>query len=341
MTKTIISLVLALFAGLANAGGFTVFDNVEACKIAVTAGKAVIYTPTTKAPFQGGKGWEKKTVNAGGACLGKAYVMEDGAPVNGKAVYVPEGFVYWEHTSGVFRMNDCSNPFGQLATVQPSSAGSTTAEVVSPDVPVMHGACTTNDCNTVTEVQVVNQIILRNGICQDNVLGKTFAPTNGQCNFAPVQANVSMVATSTVACGGCGNSQPTASVKPAAQTAADCVDCHPTLLLTGRKPRTDGRCVLKVKDGQDGTESYIRFGLQDKGRLTAVKVTDEAGNTNPLSGQYATMVGDGQATVQLEGNMDCNVAVRAFSTERALKWTAPRLGLRNCVPIGIVTSVRG
>lgn len=93
---------------------FTVFTTVEACDAARQAGRANAYKPLTNAPFKGGEGWTKKAVPSGGACLGGAYVLEDGVPHRSRAVFVPEGFAYWEHTSGAYRMHDCSNPFEMI-----------------------------------------------------------------------------------------------------------------------------------------------------------------------------------------------------------------------------------
>lgn len=130
--KSILSLVFALlFTGHASA--FNVFENVEQCKATVAAGKAEFYEPKTNHPFKGGKGWTKKTVPAGGACLTGAYILEDGKPVGGKIVAVPAGFPYWEHTSGAKRMHKCGNPFDNV--VVPSKEEAKPAPTVTVPTP--------------------------------------------------------------------------------------------------------------------------------------------------------------------------------------------------------------
>lgn len=311
MFKTLVSVVaLFAFASVANASGFSVFDSIEQCEIARVAGKAKTYTPSTKAPFQGGKGWTKKVVPSGGACLGQAHVLEDGAPKNGKAVYVEEGFVYWEHTSGAFRMNDCSNPFGSLMlaskpqsqTTQPASTATT---------------CTTDDCGNTTKVvehrTIINEVVEVRQQCMAN--GQEIALTSGQCIAPQILA--------------------TLPVKVESATQGSCgAACEPAMALkvTNKVARTDGRCVLKVTD-QENQIRFVRFGLQDSGHISAVRVTDEGGST--LMKEFSSMVGDGQSTAQIS-NKDCDLAIKAFSTPRALNWTAPRLGFKKCVVVGRV-----
>jgi len=117
INRVVIAFLISVLSVSASAASF--FENTEQCKNAAIAGRATPYTPTTKAEFKGGAGWIKKVVPAGGACLGEAHVLEDGAPSNGKTVFVKEGFVYWEQQStGAFRMHDCSNPFGSIVLVK-------------------------------------------------------------------------------------------------------------------------------------------------------------------------------------------------------------------------------
>jgi hypothetical protein len=312
MTKIIVSLILVLVSGFAQASGFTVFDNVDSCKIAVSADKAQSYTPTTKAPFAGGKGWTKKVVGAGGACLGQAHVLEDGAPKNGKAVFVPAGFVYWEHTSGAFRMNDCSNPFGQLVAIQPVQTPTSVAQAA--EVPIQHGSCTTNDCNTVTEVQVLNQVVVRNLICKDEVTRTTFAPTNGQCNFAPAQANVQMVATSSVACGNTCNNKSTSNLN-----------------ISGKVARTDNRCVVKLSF--NGSSRYVRLSPEKgTGRLMAAVVDNEQAEFNRSN----PIVYVGADNAFLHANSTCEAAIEGFSSNRSYAPTIRKLGLPDCTFVGKV-----
>jgi hypothetical protein len=299
MTKIIVSLFLILVSSFAQASGFTVFDNIDACKIAVSAGKAQSYTPTTKAPFQGGKGWTKKVVGAGGACLGQAHVLEDGAPKNGKSVYVPAEFVYWEHISGSLRMHICSNPFGSLAQLTPVVSTGTS----QPEAPAVleHGSCTTNNCNTVTEVQVVNQVVVRNGVCKDEVNNTTFAPTNGQCNFNTIQANVSVSANSSTVCLNCtsGASIKPVSTTPAAQTSAPCTTCGEKVTVTREEKRTDGRCFVQTNMGY---KFEVRANASN-GRLMASLVNPQ--NNNPIDGTRSLYVGNVQASKKSQG-FDCD-----------------------------------
>ncbi len=336
MTKFLASLALMLVCGIAQAAGFTVFDNIEACKNAAFAGKAQSYTPKTKAPFVGTPGWTNKVVGVGGACLGQAHVLEDGASRNGKAVYVSEGFVYWEHTSGAFRMHDCSNPFGEIAFIRPAPAPTPQA-VPAPAAGQPTSSCTTDDCGNktvnVVEKTIVNRVTEIVDTCVVN--GVTIQMQNNICQGQVVRVTLPVkVETSTTSTcnGNCGNSN--GPQRPTAGPTTDAQPMRPALTITGRQPRTDGRCVFEVKDKLDGQRYFIRFALQDGEHLKATKVTDEVGNQF-VQPRINTFVGDGKSTVRIHGK-DCDAAVRAFSSDRALKWTASQLGLRDCEPVGIV-----
>lgn len=133
--KSILSLAFVLlFAGHASA--FTVFDTEEQCKATLSSGKmkpADMYEPKTNHPFKEQKGWTKKTVPDGGACLTGAYILEDGKPVGNKIVAVRGGFLYWEHTSGAKRMHKCGNPFDNV--VVPSKEEAKPAPTVTVPTP--------------------------------------------------------------------------------------------------------------------------------------------------------------------------------------------------------------
>ena len=166
--KSILPLMFALlFAGHASA--FNVFENVEQCKAMVVAGKAEFYEPKTNHPFKGGKGWTKKTVPAGGACLTGAYILEDGKPVGGKVVAVPSGFPYWEHTSGAKRMHKCGNPFDDAVVPRKEELTPTpTVTVTTPTVTVPE-TCK-KDCKSEEKLKTTSEIKTRaDGRCFSEV----------------------------------------------------------------------------------------------------------------------------------------------------------------------------
>jgi hypothetical protein len=305
-SKTIVFVALFAIASLANAAGFAVFDNIESCEIARSAGRAKIYTPTTKAPFQGGKGWTKKVVPEGGACLGEAHVLEDGAPKNGKAVFVAEGFVYWEHTSGAFRMNDCSNPFGQI------SFGNKKQQSV---------VATCDDCNNnvtnVTNVTNITEVVNVRQVCTIN--GQEVAVVNGQCPVPTMTVALPVKV------------EPTTQVT--AQPAAACTTCTPTpkFSLDRKVPRTDGRCVVAVT--YQGVERFIRLSPEKgTGRLMAAVVRDVGGEFDrslPIA-----YVGDDSSF--LHANATCQAAFQGFTSERSYGPTTRRLGLPGCTIKGRV-----
>lgn len=295
-SKAILGLAVAMIANLASASGFTVFDNVEQCENARATNRAVVYTPTTKAPFQGGKGWTKKTVGAGGACLGKAHVLEDGAPKNGKAVYVAEGFVYWEHTSGAFRMHDCSNPFGEIIF-----AGKKAEEK-----PVA-AACVDN-CNTVV-TQVITHVVKEVKVCETSD-GKRFEPVGGECKFEPTRANVSVKVET--------------SIDNSCRNNGQCIP-KAALTIDKKVARTDGRCVVEV--AFQGSTRYIRLDPEKgTGRLMAMVVPRIDGDID--RSMPITYVG-GENTI-LHAKSTCEAAVQGFASAQSYAPTTKRLKLPGC-----------
>jgi hypothetical protein len=255
MLKIGISIALFTFTALANAAGFTVFDSIKSCEIARDTGHAKVYSPTTKAPFQGGNGWTKKTVPAGGACLGQAHVLEDGAPKNGKAVFVAEGFVYWEHTSGAFRMHDCSNPFGQIAFGKMADKPATTTAIC-------------DDCNkvvNVTSVTNITEIVNVRQVCTVN--GQEVAVVNGQCP----------VPTMTVAL--------PVKVEPATQVAQPaCATCTPTLVAQVLSERTAKVCGIEIVASPTDRRVIGRLQLDDfGGKIRIARVEQFEGTASQVS----------------------------------------------------------
>lgn len=328
---------IIMIAGAANAAGFTVFENIEQCENARAAGKAVVYKPTTVAPFKGGNGWTKYVVPVGGACLGKAHVLEDGAPKNGKSVYVPEGFVYWAHTSGAFRMHDCSNPFEQLVlakTDKPQQQQPTaTAQTATPD-PL---PCTEN-CGDTTKTQTITHVVREVKVCE-TASGSRFAPFNGVCIFPVTKAQVSMEVEVIATCTTCSSPARvvihSTATAPTLGTNSDKPQVDkPQVDITKKVARIDGRCVLALESGS--ATHYVRFETK-KGTnlLAAARVSDVSGEwveNNPLS-----YVGDGKQTVELDLKKACPAAIAAFSSPRSFEWTAKRIGLPiDCKPKGQV-----
>lgn len=312
ITQTVLLAITLLIAGQASAAGFAVFENIEKCENARAAGKAIAYKPTTVAPFKGGKGWEKKVVPAGGACLGGAHVLEDGAPKNGMSVFVEEGFVYWEQTTtGAFRMNDCSNPFGQISFAKSKATTPATQPTAT-----AAASCTTDDCgNTVKVVEqrtIINEVVEIRQQCTAN--GKEIALVNGQCVAPQIFVALPVKAESTTE-GSCG------------------AKCTPTpkFNLTNKAARTDGRCVVHVTS--KGSDYYIRLSPEkDTGRLMAAIVKNEIGDfdrTAPIA-----YVGDDEKT--FHANATCEAAFQGFTSTRSYAPTIRRLKLDNCVVRGLV-----
>lgn len=205
---------------------------------------------------------------------------------------------------------ECQNTIYKIVfrKPKPAPAPQAAASAPAPQAPpatVQRGSCTTLDCNTAVEEQVVNQIIRRNAVCKDDVTGATFAPTNGQCNFAPVQGNVTMTATSTVSCGNCGNGngpqRPTAGPAPIAQPTNGCSgsQCREQVKVTREEARTDGRCFVQTNMG-------YRFELRantSTGRLMVGLV--DPSTLEKIEGTRGMYVADLQASKNSKG-VDCD-----------------------------------
>ena len=305
--KVLFSAII-MIAGVAHASGFTVFENIEQCENARAAGKAVVYKPTTVAPFKGGTGWTKHVVPAGGACLGGAHVLEDGAPKNGMSIFVAEGFVYWKQTStGAFRMNDCSNPFGQIIfakstekTLQQQPPA--TAQIATPNPP--NPVSCTENCGDITKTQTITHVVKEVKVCEASN-GTRFAAVNGECIFPVTKAQVSMEVEAKASCTTCSSPSAPVPVKPTVQptaTSATCTtDCkpHEEVKVTREEKRTDGRCFVQTNMG-------YRFELRantSTGRLMAAMVNPTTNNM--VEGTKALYVGNLQASKNSKG-FDCD-----------------------------------
>ncbi len=286
-----------MIAGLAHASGFTVFENIEQCENARAAGKAVVYKPTTVAPFKGGTGWTKHTVPTGGACLGKAHVLEDGAPKNGMAVYVAEGFVYWKQTStGAFRMNDCSNPFGQIVFFEKKTETKELANQTLATQTVTPLPCTEN-CGDITKTQTITHVVKEVKVCE-TAYGSRFAPVNGECIFPVTKAQVSMEVEAKAVCTTCSSGKTVVQPKTAALACTDCKP-HEEVKVTREEKRTDGRCFVQTNMG-------YRFELRankSNGRLMASMV--DPTTLKMVEGTKALYVGNLQASKNSQG-VDCD-----------------------------------
>lgn len=324
MFKIIVSIALLAFAGTASASGFSVFDSVEQCENARAVSKAIVYTPTTKAQFQGGKGWEKKTVPAGGACLGEAHVREDGAPKNGKAVFVAEGFVYWHHAAtNSFRMNDCSNPFGSILFA--SKPSGMTQAVVADSVPT-----TTVQ---ITETIQKDIVLKQNFYCEIGGARQPATIQNGQPVCPEVKVTVAILVDEPI------RVQPhvipsSRSVAVDSSTQGPCgAACNqsPKFTLTGSTARTDGRCVVHVTF--QGGDRFIRLSPEKgTGRLMAAIVRNADGEfdrTLPI-----VYVGDDEKT--FHANPTCKASFQEFTGGRSYAPTIRRLKLDNCIVRGLV-----
>lgn len=281
LSNVILGLAITMMTSLASASGFTVFDNVQQCENARAANRAAVYTPTTKAPFQGGKGWVKKIVGTGGACLGKAHILEDGAPKNGKAVYVAEGFVYWEHTTGAFRMHDCSNPFGEIIF-----AGKKAEEKL------VAAPCT--DCNkTVTEEIVKITNVTRKCV----VDGKEVAVVNGECKPAPLTVTVNTKVETHVDSSCSGTCATTKAVKQAEGCATP--NCVPQIKATVHQERKARVCGIEFHRSLSDKTIIARLQLDASethpGKMRIAKVEQFEGKALQV------------ASVSLTHSTDCDV----------------------------------
>lgn len=330
MLKIFVSSILFAFAGMANAYDLSVFKDTDQCELARIAGKAKGYTPTTNAPFKGGKGWVKKVVPAGGACLGEAHVLEDGAPKNGMSVFVEEGFVYWHHAAtNSFRMNDCSNPFGSIRLVYDKNV----VDTVTPDEPIV----VTAPAQTVVQIAETFK--------KEITLDETFYCTihggarqlatiqNGQPVCPEVKVTASIVVDEPI------RVQPhvipgprTVAVEPVTkESCGDTCNQSPKFTLTGSTARTDGRCVIHITF--QGGDRFIRLSPEKgTGRLMAAIVknaTGEFDRTLPL-----VYVGDDEKT--FHANPTCKASFQEFTGGRSYAPTIRRLKLDNCVLRGLV-----
>lgn len=304
--------------------GFYYADSGKCVGVAI-AGDAIPYLPTGKHKAFSDKrikGLEKRELE-GDACVLIA------AMPGKRWVFLQQGT--WVYTKGtkVVMLAECQNDIYELEYIKSD---------VQPKFTAVEEQAPTVVTNT-TEVQTITQVVQELKVCQA-ADGRRFDAVNGQCNFAPTIATVSVQSQAKASAEQTQTVQRVAvqsvQAKAVTTTAADCADCNPVLNVVSKVARTDGRCVLKVKDEQGGT-SFVLFGLQDGGHVTVVRVTDESGNTRME--QYRSMVGFDEngvkATAKIQ-NKDCDMAVKAFSDPRALRFVAPRLGFKWCTPVGRV-----
>jgi hypothetical protein len=266
----------ALLATGAHAG-FSVFPNTDACEFAKVNGTAIGYVPTTKAPFKGGKGWTRRVVPAGGACLGGAYIMEDGVPVKGKSVYVAEGFVYWRHdASGAFRMHDCSNPFEELVLLGREEPIARPAPVPAPAPVVAAPAPCTTNCGP----EVVKE---QPKICEDRFGRQWPLPQNSECVW-PEVATKTPIRKETV----CGTCEPVVRTPPPVvqqqpkyvpsiqSQQQDCVGCHPEAKVLAEEPAPHGVCGIRAVDTNRRTVGLIQID-QFQGKIRFARVGEWRG----------------------------------------------------------------
>ncbi|MEN9551793.1 MAG: hypothetical protein RI935_170 [Candidatus Parcubacteria bacterium] len=271
---TLVTVILCLGA---NASAAMFFQNNEQCQAMVSAGKAKTYTPQTNAPFTGGTGWTRKTVGKGGACLSEAYVLEDRAPTRTKTVFVQEGFEYWEHTSGAFRMHKCSNPFRSLHVVNQKPAQ---AQQVGP--------CTGNACDDTTRtvtrtITVIEQVVV---VQRCIVNGKEVSLVDGKCVAPTVAVEAPVVVNNPVSSsGGCG-------------ATSTCTQKE-KVVMQREEPRTDGRCFIATNMGY---KFELRASKKD-GRLM-VSMVNPSSNLQ-IEGVRAMYVAQEQASKNEKG-IDCD-----------------------------------
>ncbi len=290
-----------LFTGALQAAGFTVFENIEQCENARAAGKAIVYKPSTIAPFKRSTGWTKHAVPAGGACLGKAHVLEEGAAKNGMSVYVAEGFVYWKQTlTGAFRMNDCSNPFEQIVLTKSTDKTLPQQPVVVAQMPTPPPLPCTENCGDLTKTQTITHVVKEVKVCE-TANGTRFSPVNGECIFPVTKAQVSMEVEAKATCATCSPSTPAKPIAQPTATPATCTNCKPReeVKVTREEKRTDGRCFVQTNMG-------YRFELRanaTSGRLMASMV--DPASEKMVEGTKALYVGNLQASKNSQG-VDCD-----------------------------------
>lgn len=201
--------------------------------------------------------------------------------------------------------------------------------------------CSADGCGNTQKVVVEETIIKRVVKVEDICLvgGVSYPVKDGVCQSPTLTVTTPVVVAPSVTatCPNC-NTRPVVPVvvAPTTPVATVCTDCHPELTTVKKVPRTDGRCVYEFVHNVTKEPLFVRFGLQNKRHLSAVRVTDMTGDA--LMKQFATTVGDGSATVQVESK-DCAIPAKAITNPAILKWTAPRLGLQNCTPVGLVSSL--
>jgi hypothetical protein len=344
MTKFIRALcAIALLVLGQTAFASVYYDSGESCLSAIEDGSAVEYKPTGKA-----KGFGDARI-AGLGLRGLEWdACADMATMAGrKWVFQKQGTLMYTSGAEIKFHGDCQNTIYTVMYRKPKQtpiADAIPAPVPAPTL-VQHGSCSTSDCNTAVQEQVVNQVIRRSVVCKDDATGTTFAPTSGQCNFAPVQGNVTMTTTSSVSCGNCGRTP--GSQAPATQPVVndDCVgDCRREAHVVRSEPRSDGLCVYPMRDTQTGAEYTVLLGTMIRNGmnlLVATKMADNRrlGKSNVskeelhtlLQGSQSGFVGDDRQSVKME-RKDCKVAERYFLSNRSFELTAKRIGLpTSCV----------
>lgn len=351
--------LFAVLAFLMMASGaharFSVFSNADACEIAKSANLVTPYSPSTKSPFQGGPGWTKAVVPEGGACLGDAYVMEDGVAVKGKTVYVAGRFDYWFHTNAqgvidAYRMHDCSNPFGEITFLGkkpepvPQAAVPQAPVVVQAPPQVIVQKTTVVDDITM-EHRLHEKVICASGVEVQVVGGKATCPTIQISAPAKVDMPTHVEAPITVAQSKPVYVQPQSQQQPiyvppvktgAAEACTSNCQPHPEVTFDRKVARTDGRCVVAFKDPA-GTVHYARFDTK-KGTnlLVGAKVDNVQGDWNhsytPTYVGYISPNGE-KKTVQLDQPASCEAVFKAISNPTVFAWTGPRLQLTpDCRP---------
>jgi hypothetical protein len=246
---------------------------------------------------------------------------------------VAEGFVYWSHQeSGAFRMGDCSNPFGELLLLAKETKPAPAPIVIPPTV------VEEKKVIEITEV-IKKDIILEESVtCVQGDTRTAGAINNGKAVCPtltivapiivdePIRVRPHVVQTpSTV--------RPAPAAITPQKKAEACVgeNCHLEAHVTRTEPRTDGKCVLPMRDTNTGKVHVVWLGTVNRQGMNLLVATRT--NDGRLEGSSSGHVGDDRQTVRMQSK-DCFIARDAFLSQRNFASTAQRIGLPlSCVPV--------
>lgn len=286
MTKIIVSLILVLVSGFAQAGVY--YDSKESCMSTGYAGKAVDYKPTAKHKAYGENRIAKHELRR----LEADACVLIGAVPGKRWAFLKEGNNVLTKGTVVKMLAECQNDIYEIHYLKKDEP--------APVAQAQQAECVTDGCGNVTKTQIITHVVNEVKVCEASN-GQRFAPVNGECQFEVVKAKVSMQVESKAECLNCtpGVSIKPASTAPTAQSSAPCTTCGEKVTVTREEKRTDGRCFVQTNMGY---KFEVRANASNS-RLMASLVNPQ--NNNPVDGTRSLYVGNTQASKNSQG-FDCD-----------------------------------